>query len=219
MYIEAHLHADTRLATELWRDEHLAAERGQPVARFYVVRRGLALGPRDQRLPGAAAAAARLLAAGVEVVARPSGGLAVGLTDGVLNLTLGWPAAMAPSLEDAFAELSGCIRRLLEQFGLRAEEGEVRGGFCPGSTDLAVGGRKIAGLAQRRRRQSVFAHAFLWVREPHPLPIVEAFYRLAGGETPELSRDAMVSLAELIGRGVDPIEVAARLARILREPR
>jgi octanoyl-[GcvH]:protein N-octanoyltransferase len=208
--VEVRLDGDARLAEELARDEAVAALYGEPVARLWVVRRGLALGQRDARLPGWEAAARRLRADGVDVALRTSGGQAVGLTDGVLNIALAWPGPDAPSLERAFQALTDLLAAELERLGLPPQVGEVAGGFCPGRTDLAVGGRKVAGLSQRRRREAVMVHAFLWVRDPSPVDIVAAFYRLAG-DGPPLRPDAMASLSELAGRALGPAEVAASL--------
>jgi octanoyl-[GcvH]:protein N-octanoyltransferase len=208
---DATLHPSS-LAEALARDE--TAGRDAPEARLYVVRPALALGPRDRRLPRYAEAVRALTNKGVDVVERASGGLAVGLTEGVLNLTLAWPGSLAPATDEAFDHLSQVLTELLLRYGLRARRGEVAHGFCPGPSDLAVSGRKIAGLAQRRRRQSVYVHAFLWVADPSPVPLVQEFYRLAGSPwLPEAF--AMTSLSAAVGRPVTLAEVRAHLRDIL----
>jgi octanoyl-[GcvH]:protein N-octanoyltransferase len=219
MFVEDHVRAAHPLAAELRRDEFLAEELGRPVARLYVIPRGLAAGPRDRRLPRFGDAWRTLAAEGVDLALRSSGGQAVGLTDGVLNVSLAWPGAIAPGLEDAFRRLTLLLVDLLSAFGLAPTTGEVEGAFCPGRTDIAVQGRKVAGLSQRRRRGAVCVHGFLLLADPSPFPLVQRFYHLAGGEAPPLHQDAMAPLSLLLGERLSPCdlvpEITSRVASFL----
>jgi len=72
------------------------------------------------------------------------------------------------SLDDGYRHLARILIDALGQLGLKATTGEIADAFCPGRYDLSLGGRKIAGLAQRRRRaldggQAILAHACLLV--------------------------------------------------------
>src|SRR5690625_2533352 len=59
-----------------------------PVARLWVHHKTVVLGIQDSRLPGAMAGMDYLTANGYQVIVRNSGGLAVPLDPGVLNISL-----------------------------------------------------------------------------------------------------------------------------------
>lgn len=125
---------------------------------------------RVASLPGFDAAAEAAAARGWPVHVRATGGAPVPQFPGMLNLALAY--RLEPdrswSLDDGYRHLAGVLTTALADLGLAAEVGEIADAFCPGRYDLSLGGRKIAGLAQRRRRtadagQGILAHACLLV--------------------------------------------------------
>lgn len=153
------------------------------------------VGPREARLPGLAAAAE---ASGLPALVRPSGGALVPLDGGVLNASLVYPTDRW-TIDDGYRAMYELIRTALRPLGREAEQGEVQGSFCPGEYDLAFGGRKFAGIAQRRTRLGVVVGAFLLVEGEgaHRAQRAAAFYREAGGGL-TVAPEAMGSLAEAL---------------------
>ncbi len=134
---------------------------------------------RVSSLPGFTEAAAAAEAQGWPVHIRATGGAPVPQFPGMLNLALAYrlDADRSWSLDDGYRHLAGVLIAALRKLGLEAEIGEIADAFCPGRYDLSLGGQKIAGLAQRRRRatdggQAILAHACLLVDGELAVPLM-----------------------------------------------
>jgi lipoate-protein ligase A len=206
--------------------EAVRAGREPPTARVWGNARCLVVARSDARLPRFAAAREELAAAGWPVVVRESGGSAVPHGPGILSLSLAFrPAHGAPcTLESIYGELCRALELALERLGVRAERsGGVPDAFCDGRYDLAVGGRKIAGTAQRWRagpggpspeRGAVLAHALLLVDADRveATEAVNRFYRAAGGAR-RARAEASITLREaLASAGREALTSAGREA-------
>jgi lipoate-protein ligase A len=135
-----------------------------------------------------AAACARL---GVEVIKRSTGGGSVLQTAGVLNYSLITPAPASLDPKIGFRPGLDLICAILAAFGVA--------GRTAGTSDVAVGDRKISGNAQARRWKAVLVHGTLLVDFDHDLadavlkhPPREPAYRR--GRT---HRDFLVTLSSL----------------------
>lgn len=211
------------VADQFARDEDLtgAVGRGEqpPTLRLWRCARAVALGHRDARLPGAAPAIADLRADGWSVAVRFSGGALVPLDAGVLNATLIYPDG-GLEIQAGFARMHRLIRMALVPLGLDVAAGEVAGGYCPGESDLSVGGRKFCGVSQRRKRLATGVHAFLLVAGSGAErgAVAAQFYARAaaglppGPAYPQVCPGVMASLSELAGRPLSVPEVGAWLA-------
>lgn len=98
------------------------------------------------------AACARL---GVDVLKRCTGGGTVLQTDGVLNYSLVTPAPDHLNLKAVFRQGSDLVCAILATFGVS--------GVQRGTSDVAVGDRKISGNAQARRWRALLVHGTLLV--------------------------------------------------------
>ena len=105
-----------------------------------------------------AEACARL---GVDVLKRSTGGGSVLQTGGVLNYSLVTPAPASLDPRAGFRPGIELIRAMLGAFGLV--------GTWEGTSDVAVGGRKISGNAQARRWKALLIHGTLLVDFDHAL--------------------------------------------------
>lgn len=162
-------------AEALAREEELLAEVAAgrpPLLRLWRVPRCLVVPRGFARRPGFAAAAAASRAAGWPVLLRGSGGAPVPLDPGTLNVSLVRRQLAGVSLEADYAALLSLLRRALAPFGLPLDQGGVAGAFCDGRFNLTLGGRKLAGTAQRRRPAgegaAVLAQALLLVGSDVP---------------------------------------------------
>ena len=98
---------------------------------------------------------------GVEVLKRSTGGGSVLQISGVLNYVLVTPAPSRLDLKAAFRLGTDLICSILDAFGLT--------GTPQGTSDVAVGGRKISGNAQARRWKALLVHGTLLVDFDHAL--------------------------------------------------
>lgn len=127
--------------------------------------RGFVMGLRDSRLPGAADAERLLQAEGWSTAVRNSGGAAVPLDLGVINISLILPKSMSKAasfhFHDDFERMYGLIRHALKETGCRVDKGEIQGAYCPGDFDLSINGYKFCGIAQRRQTHAYIVQAFV----------------------------------------------------------
>jgi lipoate-protein ligase A len=180
---------------------------------------------RDAALPDFASARAALEAEGWPVLTRRSGGESFAIGPGTVQVA--WIAReprRPHAIEAAYDALARPLVVALGALGLTVQIGEVAGAVCGGRYDLAVGGRKVAGLAQRWRRTAAgdmcVATAASLIVDADAARLVAAvnrFYALAGSQR-RYRADAMTSLAAQLpaGQGADLVaramhEIAAAL--------
>ena len=181
--------------------------------------------------------------AGVGVVRRATGGGAV-LHGADLTYAVAAPERLLPGgLDASYARLSEGLGRALETLGVAvaaAGPARVRPHVRPfdcfaeaAAHELAVGGRKLVGSAQRRRAGALLQHGSLRLR-PDPEPAREAA-GLRGGEATSLAelgvaaplqavRTALIEgLGEVLGArfqpgGLEPAEARQAAERGLYPP-
>jgi lipoate-protein ligase A len=161
------------------------------------------------------------------VVVRRTGGGPVPQTAGTLNVSLAYatPRDQAPGIDAAFKQFADAMLKALRHCGVAGVVGEIEGSCCPGRYDIAIptdlGGRKIIGIAQRRRQGSkdgrllaaVLVHAMVWVEgtlDPE-IDLLERFLDEAGAPT-RFRRDVMGTVQGISGISADAFEAALRQA-------
>jgi octanoyl-[GcvH]:protein N-octanoyltransferase len=175
-------------------------------------------------LPAFDEAAAEMERRGWPVLPRLSGGTPVPQMPGVLNLSFVYPVASNLwSLEAAYRHLLAPLRVATRSFGLETEAGEVTGSLCAGRFDLAIGGRKFVGTAQRRRsggqpgRTVILAHATLWIAPDLDLACAAVGdFLTALGRPVDFRRETMTTLAAALGDSRAPAFLAGEFADALR---
>lgn len=189
-------------------DELLGRRVGEgaaPVCHLWRHPRAFAMGSKDGRLPRAAEATRLLMDAGYEPLVRGSGGAAVPLDEGVVNVSLVMPltGAFAFGFRDDFARMADLIKRAMAGYGLTVRHGEVEGSYCPGEYDLHIDGFKFCGIAQRRQVKAMIVTAFVNVAGSGDARAaqVRAFYDVAGvgaepGAYPDVVAGRVTSLEE-----------------------
>ncbi|WP_052703200.1 lipoate--protein ligase family protein [Paenibacillus beijingensis] len=202
-------------------------EGGPAICHLWRHPRAFVMGMRDSRLPGAASAARWLEAAGYAVAVRNSGGAAVPLDLGVVNLSLILPHAKpnASHFRDDFEHMYGLIAQALAGSGRTVDKGEVKGAFCPGDYDLSINAFKFCGIAQRRQLRAFAVQAFVIAggSGKDRASLVREFYtRAAEGADPasypQVTEDSTASLNELAGIGPDaPAVFAEAVKRTIRQ--
>lgn len=106
------------------------------------------------KLQSFAMASSELAERGWPVFVRETGGDLFPQSPGILNLTLCFPlnGALERSIDRCYSRLCEPIVEALRSIGITASYGPVRESLCDGAYNIVVGGRKIAGTAQRWRR-------------------------------------------------------------------
>ncbi|KRE98925.1 hypothetical protein ASG89_28600 [Paenibacillus sp. Soil766] len=177
-----------------------------PILHIWRHPRAFVMGLRDSRLPGAALADEWLRKQGYDTAVRNSGGAAVPLDAGVINISLLLPKE-AGDMEHRkdFDLMVGLIREVMASITDRIDQGEIIGSFCPGEFDLSIGGRKFCGIAQRRQQLAISVQAFIIVegRGEEKAALARDFYERAAvsatkQDYPIVVQESMSSLAECL---------------------
>jgi hypothetical protein len=141
----------------------------------------------ETRLPHFEDAVADMRAAGWPVVLRKSGGGACPVGPGTVQVSMIDPVLPLTTINGRYAVLAELLQATLRRYRVFAQTGLVAGAYCPGAYDLAVAGRKIAGMSQHwfRNRcgvRCVVTAASINVEEaPDEFAcVVNRFYRSAG---------------------------------------
>lgn len=139
----------------------LAGKKNQSALRFWVHNQTIVLGTQDTRLTYIQDAIAFLQKQHIDVVVRNSGGLAVYLDEGVLNISLIFPGDSTFSINEGYERMVSLIRHMFSH--TQIDTGEIKGSYCPGSYDLSIDGKKFAGISQRRIRNGIAVQIYLCV--------------------------------------------------------
>ncbi|MER2000426.1 MAG: biotin/lipoate A/B protein ligase family protein [Lysinibacillus sp.] len=178
-----------------------------PTVRTWIHNESVVLGIQDHRLPNIDAATQFLVTQGFAPIVRNSGGLAVVLDPGVLNISLVFKDTDRISIDVAFEFMVDLIKRLLPELADRIEVYEIVGSYCPGTYDLSIGGQKFAGISQRRMQNGIAVQIYLCVEGSgsERAELIRQFYNigLQGGEPkytyPTVHPEVMASLQQLSG--------------------
>jgi octanoyl-[GcvH]:protein N-octanoyltransferase len=189
---------------------------------------GVALGLRDSKLPCARSAMQKLEEQGIRTAVRHSGGAAVPLDTGVVNISLILPKSRGKlDFHDDFRLLASLITEAVAVThplaAAQIEAGEITHSYCPGDFDLAIGGRKFCGIAQRRQSQAYFVHAFVVIEGSGRKrgEMIRAFYEDAacgvqGLSHPDVHPATIGGLGELGGPETTEIFISGMKQALLR---
>ncbi|MCR2805454.1 lipoate--protein ligase family protein [Paenibacillus soyae] len=187
-----------------------AGHGGPAVCHIWRHPQAFVLGSQDLRLPNAREAMEWLESNGWPVAVRNSGGAAVPLDGGVVNLSLIFPNSVEghSGYQFDFEAMFKLIREALSSTGRVVEKGLVEGAYCPGDYDLGIDGRKFCGIAQRRQVNATIIQAFVVAEGSGSsrAEFVRAFYDIASGGDDSLGHpivegQSTASLEELAGLG------------------
>ncbi|WP_377887369.1 biotin/lipoate A/B protein ligase family protein [Alkalihalobacillus sp. R86527] len=197
-----------------------------PVMRSWVHHDTIVLGIQDTRLPHVERGIEYLKQQGYRVIVRNSGGLAVVLDDGVLNLSLVFSEKeQEVGIDKGYESMVDFVQEILSPYGVVIEDREIVGSYCPGRYDLSINGQKFAGISQRRLRGGVAVQVYLCVdgSGSERAELIKEFYErsLHGEETkfsyPAIVPETMASLSELIGEDLSVRDVMMRSLKTLNK--
>ncbi|PIC76279.1 octanoyltransferase [Sporosarcina sp. P19] len=229
-FIDESISARNRSALESFAmDDTLCQLVGQqqsvPVVRTWVHDKTIVLGIQDHRMPFIQQAMEGIEQHGYQSIVRNSGGLAVVLDEGVLNISLIFSEQKSSiDIPVGYEAMLSLVQLLFPELGERIEAYEIVGSYCPGSYDLSVDGKKFAGISQRRLRQGIAVQVYLCIEGSgsERAEIIREVYEkgLQGQPTkfsyPVIKPDTMASLSEILDTHLTVNEVVIRLQVLLR---
>lgn len=153
-----------------------AGESGVPALRVWPPGRALAFGRRDAHAEGYPRAKAVAREHGFPPSERSVGGRAVAYADSTLAFAHAIPLDDARSgLNDRYEAALDTLLAALADAGADVSRGEPPRSYCPGDYSVRVaGGGKVAGLAQRVRRDAALVSGCVTVTERGPIRAVLA---------------------------------------------
>ena len=196
-----------------------------PVVRTWVHNASVVLGIQDHRLPYIQEGMDLLTERGYIPIVRNSGGLAVVLDKGVLNLSIILSEQQEKlSINAGYDIMVEFICNIFPEIAERIEAYEIVGSYCPGSYDLSVGGKKFAGISQRRIRQGIAVQIYLCIEGSGSdrAALIRDFYEesLRGEVTkfvyPTVNPEVMASLSQLTGVELTVQQVVERIQTLLQ---
>jgi octanoyl-[GcvH]:protein N-octanoyltransferase len=205
-----------QLARELLELENAATADGPPRAFLWFGKQSLVASGSDVRSPRFHAAAAASAQTGWPVHVRSSGGTAVALTPGILNVALIRPwIRRRLALEAGFQMICALLVDAFADLDVAAGTGSVPAAYCDGRFNVLVGSRKIAGTSQRQanrgERGASLIHATILIDADLPAitRAVNFFYERAGIAR-EHRAEAIVNLVDCV-----PVARARALRQVL----
>ncbi|WP_381480885.1 lipoate--protein ligase family protein [Sporosarcina contaminans] len=196
-----------------------------PTVRTWVHDNTVVLGIQDHRLPYIGEALPHLEESGYQFIVRNSGGLAVVLDEGVLNVSLVLSEREGSiDIPEGYEAMLEFVRLLFPEVGDKIKAYEIVGSYCPGTYDLSIEGRKFAGISQRRLRQGVAVQVYLCVEGSgsERAELIRKLYNegLRGEQTkftyPTIKPEVMASLSELTGEHLTVNDIVIRIQMLLR---
>jgi octanoyl-[GcvH]:protein N-octanoyltransferase len=193
-------------------------------ARTWVHHNTIVLGIQDTKLPFLKEGRQFLEAQGYQSIVRNSGGLAVVLDEGVLNISLILPEKEKGIINRGYDTMWQLVQNMFADYSNTIEAREIVGSYCPGSYDLSIGGKKFAGISQRRLKKGVAVQIYLCVNGSGSkrAQVIQQFYEIAknGQPTkftyPDIVPDVMASLSELLATPLTISDVMLRLLNQLK---
>jgi octanoyl-[GcvH]:protein N-octanoyltransferase len=220
----AHFHALQSFGTDDTLCESVGKGQSPATARAWVHHDTIVLGIQDTRLPHLQNGLDYLEEQGYQYIVRNSGGLAVVLDDGVLNLSLILPEMeKGIDINRGYDAMWFLIKEMFADFNKKIEAKEISASYCPGSYDLSIEGKKFAGISQRRLKKGVAVQIYLCVNGSgsERAELIREFYsRAKKGEStkfsyPDIQPEVMASLSELFGVEMTIQDVMLRFLSLL----
>lgn len=199
--------------------------KSSPTMRAWIHPKTVVLGIPDARVPFLDEGVQLLAKEGYQVIVRNSGGLAVALDEGVLNLSLILPDVKHLSIHDCYEAMVSFIQYMLNDVTDEIKAYEIVGSYCPGDYDLSINHQKFAGISQRRIKDGAAIQIYLDV-EGHSkqrAELIRRFYDVSiqGKETrftyPQVKPEKMASLSTLLNLDLTVRDMKARVLSTLNE--
>ncbi|QEY22957.1 lipoate--protein ligase family protein [Psychrobacillus sp. AK 1817] len=205
---------------------HVVGQGQSPATvRTWIHDQTVVMGIQDHRLPFVEDAQDFLRTRGYNPIVRNSGGLAVVLDEGVLNISIVLSEKNhSIDISTGYEVMLAFVQLLFPEGEGKIEAYEIVGSYCPGSYDLSIEGKKFAGISQRRLRQGIAVQVYLCVEGSgsERARLIQEFYSIGiqGEETkftyPQIKPDVMASLNELLETNFSVQDIVIRIQRLLQ---
>ncbi|KAF0224159.1 MAG: Protein:protein lipoyl transferase [Erysipelotrichaceae bacterium] len=214
------------LEDQLHRDKTLASNLNPQtmIVRFWTAQ-GVILGKMDTLLPEYEKGLKVFQSSGHKTLVRKAGGLAVVCDSGILNLTIMFSkeSPLIGGLNESYDFGIQLMRHLMHDLHMDIQEGEVSNSYCPGKYDLSVKGKKIAGMAQYRSKDTVMLMVTLCVsgNQQKRCALIKNFYDVANPlkdpKYPVIDNQSMETISAITHRAYTVANIKENMVQILHK--
>lgn len=198
-------------------------ESSPSTVRLWVHDKTVVLGIPDTRLPYIEDGINLIKQHGYNPIVRNSGGLAVALDKGVLNISLIFPNSITTSIHSSYDMMFNFVKEILKDYTTNIKAYEIVGSFCPGDYDLSINGVKFAGISQRRIKNGVSVQIYIDIcgNSKARANLIKQFYTISRKsertiyEYPDVNPAVMGSLSELLNRNITVPEIVSRIKEVI----
>lgn len=196
-----------------------------PTMRLWVHPKTVVLGIPDTRLPHIEEGVKLLANERHNVIVRNSGGLAVALDPGVLNMSIILPDVKRISIHDSYEAMFHFIKYMLRHITNDIQAYEIVGSYCPGDYDLSIDGIKFAGISQRRIKDGAAIQVYIDIEGPskQKIKLIKEFYEVSLHQEktpftyPTIDPNVMGSLSEILRKKITVDEIKASALATLKQ--
>lgn len=195
-----------------------------PLIHFWTLPPTLILGLKDRHLFDLPAGLATVTQSGYDHFLRNSGGLAVVSDGGILNVSLFVPQTTKRfSVDEGYELMKSLIHLTFPTLAI--ESYEITRSYCPGDYDLSVGGKKIAGISQRRNANALVVMAYISVTGDQQFRgrMVRDFYETGLADQPndwdfpDVDPASMINVADAMHQPLTVAEVKSGMVNALQQ--
>lgn len=177
-----------------------------PTVRIWVHDKTIVLGIPDSRLPYLDKGLEWIKTNNYQAVIRNSGGLAVALDKGVVNVSFIIPNIDKVSIHDGYDLMYHFVQQMFSHYTNEIKAYEIIGSYCPGDYDLSINGIKFAGISQRRVRNGIAVQIYIDVagNSSERAMTVQQFYHVSKGTQitsytyPDVNPQVMGTISNLV---------------------
>jgi len=200
--------------------EH-ASMTAQEMIHFWQCDQTFILGMKDTRVTHLQQGLTQVLQHNYQPVVRNSGGLGVIADKGVLNVSLIFPREETTTTDSAYEQMMAVTQQAFPELTIDAYE--IVDSYCPGTFDLSVNGKKIAGIAQRRVKNGVAVMMYLSVNgnQHQRGEVVRHFYQQSLEEKfgtdgyPAVDPACMTTIENVLGQPISIQQTKERFIQTL----
>lgn len=194
------------------------------ILHLYALPNAAIIGAPDTRVPFFDEALFSFYRHNVIPAVRNIGGLGIIADEGVLNLSIIMNNPKENfSIKEGYKLMTDFIKAIFPEGGEEIKAYEITNSYCPGDFDLSIDGKKFAGIAQRKIKDSFVVSIYISIfgDQERRANIMREFYDIGIKEQqlnykyPTVEASSMASLETLLGKKLNFEEVIERITKLL----
>lgn len=194
------------------------------ILHLYTLQNSAIIGSPDTRVPFFNEALFAFYRNNIIPAVRNIGGLGIIADTGVLNLSIIMKKPHEKfSINEGYELMTNFIKEIFPEGYDKIKAHEIADSYCPGDYDLSINGKKFAGIAQRKVKDSVVISIYisLFGDQKRRAKIMQEFYDIGIKDQtltykyPKINPRSMATLEELLHKKFTLEQVFERINKVL----